>query len=440
MAVDAIVRQAVPDLRRLARWALLHGVVQAGARRGARSGDLQSVFMNDVRYRADPFPFYATVRERGPLVRGRFAWLTATHSVCEDLLKGEDWRSRPDEGALPWPVRRLLDWSRDPGALGATDPPSMLVLDPPEHTRYRRLVSRVFTARAVAGLRGRVQAVADELLDGMAGVDPVDLVEVYARRLPVAVICEVLGVHPAEHDRLLSFGHRAAPALDVGIGYPRYKQADAAIREFQTWLGGHLERLRRDPGDDLLSQLVHLDEDGRGLTDTELRVTALLLLAAGFETTVNLLGSGTALVLEHPEQRAVLRADPALWPGAVEEVLRLEGPVQVTGRVAARSTELAGHVLPKDTLVLAYLGGANRDPAVFSEPDAFDVRRPESREHLTFSAGRHFCVGAALARLEGEVGLRSLFERYPDLALAGPGRRTTTRVLRGWEALPVRTG
>ncbi len=433
-------RSVVVTTRRLTRWGLRHGVVRAGSARAARSGDLHSTFMTRSDYRADPFPFYEQVRARGTLVPGRLGLVTASYAVCDQLLRGEDWRSRPDERELPWPARRLVDWSRDVDALGALDPPSMLVLDQPEHTRYRRLASKVFTARAVAGLGDRVQELADDLLDELAGSAPVDLVEAYAARLPTAVICHVLGVPERDHGRVMRFGPAAAPDLDFGIGYRRYRDVDDAIREFSRWLGEHLQRLRQAPGDDLLSRLVHLEEDGERLTDTDLRVTALLLLAAGFETTRNLLANGAALLLQHPEQRALLAADPSLWPGAVEEVLRFDGPVQLTGRFAVRDTHLDGQPVSKGTLVLAYLAGANRDPQVFGEhADTFDVRRPNAREHLAFSAGRHFCLGAALARLEGQIGLRALFDRYPGLVLAEPGRRTTTTLLRGWATLPVRT-
>ena len=431
------------DARSLTRWALLHGLVRVALRQAARSGDLQATFMTRAHYRDDPFAFYEQVRARGPLVRGRLAWTTATYSVCSTVLRSEDFRVSSDGEQLPAVLRRAVQWSRDPRARGPLDPPSMLAVEPPDHTRYRRLVSKVFTARAVEGLRVRTQEIADDLLDRLEAtdrVDGVDLVQSYAALLPVAVIGEVLGVRPQDQEALLRFGHDAAPSLDVGLSYGQFRIVDTAVRGFQDWLGGHLERLRREPGDDLLSQLVHAEDEGRRLDDTELRATAGLLLSAGFETTVNLLGSGTALLLAHPDQLDVLRAEPAAWPGAVEEVLRLEGPVQMTSRLVVRDTELAGRAVSRGSRVVTYLAGAGRDPDVFDRPHELDVRRHNARDHLTFSAGRHFCVGAALARLEGETGPRSLFERYPDLALEGPGRRRTTRVLRGWERLPVRTG
>ncbi|MCW2777223.1 MAG: putative cytochrome [Frankiales bacterium] len=427
-------------VRSVTRWGLLHGTVRIAMKRAQKVGDLQAAFMTDPRYRDDPFSFYELVRARGPLVQGKFGNVTADHAVCSTVLKSDDFRAGPDEDAMPAPIRRAIAWSRDPLALGPIDPPSMLAVEPPDHTRYRKTVSKVFTARAVEQLRSRTQSIADDLLDRMVGLPEVDLVSAYCTLLPVAVISSILGIREQDYGTVLDFGHKGAPSLDVGLPYRQYRVVDGAIRGFQAWLGEHLARLAREPGDDLLSQLVVAESDGVRLNDSELRATAGLVLAAGFETTVNLLGSGTVLLLQHPEQLAAVREDPTLWKNAVDEVLRLEGPVQMTGRFSLRETELAGRRLGRGSLVVTYLGGANRDPKVFEDPARFDVRRPNARDHLTFSAGRHFCLGAALARQEGEVGLSSLFARYPDLALAGPGRRRTTRVLRGWESLPVATG
>jgi cytochrome P450 len=422
------------------RWGLQHGVVRVASKRALRGGDLQAQFMHEPRYRDDPFPFYEMVRRRGPVVVGRLTAVTASYDVVSQVLRSDDWRAGPDEDVLPGPLRRLTAWSRDPRALGPIDPPSLLVVEPPDHTRYRKLVTKVFTARAVEAMRPQIQAVADDLLDRLAGRDQVDIVASYANLLPVAVISQILGVPPEDQPRVLRLGHLAAPSLDVGLGYREFRVVDGAIRQFQDWLTGHLERLRREPGEDLLSQLVALEDGGDRLDLAELKAVAGLLLAAGFETTVNLLGSGVRLLLDNPDQAAALADEPELWPNAVDEALRLEGPVQMTGRFARRDTEVAGHLLRQGTILITYLGGANRDPAVFPEPDRFDIRRANARDHLTFSSGRHFCVGAALARLEGEIGLRSLFDRYPGLQPAGAGLRRPTRVLRGWQSLPVRLG
>jgi cytochrome P450 len=203
-------------------------------------------------------------------------------------------------------------------------------------------------------------------------------------------------------------------------------------------LAGHLAHLRENPGDDLLSQLALLVDDGETLNDVELRSTALLVIGAGFETTVNLIANGVVNLVENPEQLALLREDPGLWPNAVEEILRFDSPVQATVRVAAEDTEVGGIPVPAGTFVSLMLGGANRDPEVFDDPQRFDVTRPNAREHLAFSAGIHFCLGAGLARLEGAVALRRLFERFGDLALEPGAVRRHLRVLRGYDLLPVR--
>jgi cytochrome P450 len=411
--------------------------------RAARGGDPQARLIVDPAVRADPHPLHDEVRARGPLVRGRLSHVTATHAVCREVLRSEDFGVIGVEEAGPALFRALLAWSHDSRALGPIDPPSLLAVEPPDHTRYRRLVSKVFTARAVEALRPDVQAVADRLLDGLLaepGHDRFDLVERYATLLPVTVIAQILGVPEREHARVLELGNAVAPSLDLGLTLREYRAVQRGLVAFNAWLEEHLAALRRQPGDDLLSQLVTVEDEGERLDDVELRSTAGLLLGAGFETTVNLIGNGARLLVEHPDQLARLQADPGRWPGAVEEVLRYESPVQVTGRAVLRPTEVAGRPLRPGAFVVTLLAGANRDPDVFADPHAFDVTRPNAREHLAFSGGRHFCLGAALARVEGEVGLRTLFDRLPDLALAPGARRRETRVLRGWERLPVTTG
>jgi cytochrome P450 len=298
----------------------------------------------------------------------------------------------------------------------------------------------VFTPRAVEQLRPQVQQVADALLDDLARTpagSPVDLVERYATLLPVRVICRLLGVPADQEARVLALGNGVAPSLDLGLSLPAYLQVQRSLHAFNDWLDEHLLRLRAEPGPDLLSQLVHLEDEGGQLDHVELRTTAGLLLAAGFETTVNLLGNGAQLLLAHSEQLAVLQAEPARWPDAVEEVLRYESPVQVTGRGAVRDTTVAGVPVAAGAHVTTLLAAANRDPDVFVDPQRFDVTREDAREHLAFSGGRHFCLGAALARVEGEVGLQSLFERFPRLTAAPGAQRRPTRVLRGWDHLPA---
>jgi len=236
-------------------------------------------------------------------------------------------------------------------------------------------------------------------------------------------------------EQFLRWGAAAAPTLDIGLPLRRYAVTEAAVRHGNTWMRGHLRRLKADPGDDLLSRLVHLDD---GLTEDELVATAGLLLAAGFETTVNLIGTGAALLMTHRDQLSALGADPGRWPNAVEEILRYDSPVQNTGRICRTETEIAGRRIRPHQVVSVLIGGANRDPAVFDDPDRFDVTRANARDHLAFSGGVHFCLGAALARLEGEIALKTLFTRFPGLAPAGEPHRRGTRILRGYDHLPVR--
>ncbi len=429
--------------RSAVRWTLQHGIARAFLARAAWAGDPQAVLIVDPAVREDPHALHDEVRARGPLVRGRLSHVSASHGVCRDVLRSEDFGVIGVDDTVPPLVRRLLAWAQDSRALGPIDPPSLLAVEPPDHTRYRRLVAKVFTARAVEALRPDVQAVADRLLDDLLaepGHERFDLVGRYATLLPVTVIAHLLGVPEREHARVLELGNQVAPSLDLGLTFREYRSVQRGLVAFNAWLEDHLAALRRHPGTDLLSQLVTVEDEGARLDDVELRSTAGLLLGAGFETTVNLLGSGAQLLMTHPDQLARLQADPGLWPGAVEETLRFESPVQVTGRKVLRATELAGTPLRAGAMVVTLLAAANRDPAVFAEPHRFDVGRANAREHLAFSGGRHFCLGAALARVEGEVGLRTLFDRLPDLAPAAGARRRRTRVLRGWERLPVTTG
>jgi cytochrome P450 len=238
-------------------------------------------------------------------------------------------------------------------------------------------------------------------------------------------------------DQFLAWGHAAAPVLDVGLTHREYRDVNAALKAMNEWFSGHFDNLRRKPGEDILSQLVNADPEDR-LTDLELRATAMLLLGAGFETTVNLLGSGVAVIGADDKARDRLAKEPATWEQAVDELLRLESPVQMTGRLAIVDTEIDGVEITKGTPLLCLLGGANRDPAVFDNPTVFDLDRPNSRDHVALSAGVHYCLGANLARMEGQLGLRLLFERYPNLAVVpDSGRRRDLQALRGYESLKI---
>jgi cytochrome P450 len=425
------------ELRSAVHWGVAHGLPTLYLRRAAVQGDLQARLIRLGATGTDGvFGLVEEIRSRGPLYRSRIGYVTTSHAAVRHVLTSDDFRTGlpTAQGSLG----RISRWAA-PTTLHPVEPPSLLVTEPPDHTRYRKLVTRVFTMRAVERLRERTEEIAADLLDSLEkrASGPVDLVDTYCSVLPVTVIAEILGVPEGERAQVLAFGAAAAPSLDQGLGFRRYRSTARALAQFDAWLGRHLETLRRTPGDDLLSQLVAAREGGRGLDETELKATAGLVLAAGFETTVNLLGNGIALLHDHPDERARVTADPSLWPNVVEEVLRLDPPVLLTGRMAVRDAEVGGVEVRGGSMVTAILGGANRDPEVFADPLRFDVARANARDHISFSAGRHHCLGAQLARMEGEVGLRAIWDRFPDLRLEPGARRRETRILRGFETLPV---
>ncbi len=424
-------------------WLAMHGFIRGVAAIGFRRGDLHARLIVDPAVAADPAPFYDELRAAGPLLKGRVAYLTADHALAHELLRSDDFRVLIFGSNLPRPLRWLERRTRD-DLLHPLRAPSLLAVEPPDHTRYRKTVSAVFTPRAVAALRERVEQTAADLLDQLAADSGVvDIVGRYCSQLPVAIISDILGVPERDRRRVLEFGELAAPSLDIGLPWRQYRSVQKGIAGFSAWLDEHLRQLRRAPSDNLMSQLIQIAESGSAetyLDENELQAIAGLVLAAGFETTVNLLGNGIRMLLDAPQHLDTLSKRPELWPNAVEEILRLESPVQLTARVALGDVEVAGRQLERNDLVLVYLAAANRDPSVFPDPHRFDIERPNAGRHLAFSGGRHFCLGAALARAEGEVGLRTFFERFPEVRAAGTGSRRDTRVLRGWSSLPVALG
>jgi cytochrome P450 len=426
-------------LRREARWLILHCGARALSKQYARRGHPLERMLFEPGARQNPYPLYEELRSRGRLVKsGAVAQATVDYALVSGALRDSASFSVNfgESPAIPR-VARWLFRPPDPNVASVVEAPALLGVDPPTHTRYRRMVSKPFTPRALQQVTDRVEERAIELLDGLAGRNRVDIVREYANLLPVAVIAEILGVPANMRDQFLAWGHAAAPVLDIGLTHRGYREVNHAVKAMNGWFSQHFENLRRNPGEDILSQLVNADPADR-LNDLELRATAMLLLGAGFETTVNLLGSGVAVIAADDKARARLAAEPTLWEQAVDELLRLESPVQMTGRLAIADTELDGVEIPRGTALLCLLGGANRDPAVFDNPTLFDLDRPNSRDHLALSAGVHYCLGANLARMEGQLGLRLLFERYPDLAVVpNSGQRRDLQALRGYEKLVV---
>ncbi|MFE9323254.1 cytochrome P450 [Nocardia sp. NPDC052278] len=423
-------------MKSLMRWAMLHGTPGLFLRLQARRGDPLGVLLSDPRARENPYPYGDRIREQGRVVRTPFTWASADHEICRNILRDKNFGATPPESLqLPRPMRALMRAS-DLKLASPVEPPSMLVVDPPEHTRYRKTVAQAFTPRAVDRLHDRIVEVTDELLDGLAGRDRADLIGDFAVRLPIAIITEILGVPAEKRDFMLEVGHAGAPLLDIGVSWPVFGNAVAALRRSQDFLVGHIERLRSAPGDNILSDLA----TGGQLSAPELMATATLVAGAGFETTVNLIGNGAMLLHQHPDQLELLRADPERWPNAIEEMLRFDSPVQMTSRTALCDTEIAGVRIAEGEMVSLLLGSANRDPAVFADPNTFDIDRPNAKDHLSFSSGVHACLGASLARMEGAIALRTLYERFPDLRIVGDAPHRGLANLRGYQHIPVALG
>lgn len=430
---------AVTEVRRAIRWGLRHGLVRRAVVRELRGGDMTAALMVDPAVIADPFGHYDRLREQGRLVANSLVLNTAHHDLATAILRS------PDFGVVGGPsgraagLFRYVERAGGRGPHGPVEPPSLLATDPPDHTRLRKLVTRAFSARAVAALRSRTEEIAAELLDAMAAKgERADIIDDYASLLPATVIAEMLGAPVAMRRQFLEWGAGGALSLDAGLGFRQFRDSERKLEEMQEWMRGHFEQIRRHPGENVFSALVHAQADEGRLTEDELISIGMLLLAAGFETTVNLIGNGVALLTSHPDQLDLVKAEPERWPVAVDEVLRYDSPVQRTGRFAQRDTVVGGERVTAGRIVVIMLGGANRDPAVFTDPHRFDVTRANAGDHLAFSSGPHFCLGAALARMEGEVGLRALFDRFPGLTLADAPHRRPTRVLRGYDAMPVR--
>jgi cytochrome P450 len=386
-------------------------------------------------FREDPYPYYETYRGRERLLRvDDTIWLSLGHADVTAMLRHPKLSSNESrattEACCP-----------DAGRLAG----SLLFMDPPDHTRLRRLVACAFTPKRVADLRRTSEAITAELLDETAAAgasgDVVDLIRSLAYPLPVRTICSLLGVPEADEATFTRWSRGLARSLDPSV--LRSAEVDAAIADAESGLAAYLEDLlavrRTRPRDDLLSALLDVEADGDRISPDEVVDLALLLLVAGHETTVNLIGNGVLALLRAPDQLNLLRRAPDLVAGAVDELLRFDSPVQLTQRVATEDLDLVGCPVRAGDEIMLVLGAANRDPLVFAEPNRLDVTR-DARRHVAFGGGIHHCLGAALARLEGEVALSALLARFPRLELAGEPLRRPTFTLRGLESLPVVAG
>lgn len=390
----------------------------------------------DPDFLADPYPVYHRLRVEDPVHRHPYGFYVLTRY---DDVAGFLRDARFGKGGY----QALIESRFGAGPDGPWLALSMLFRDPPDHTRLRGLVSKAFTPRVVETLRGRIQGIVDRLLERVAGAPLMDVIEDLAYPLPVTVISELLGVPVGDGDTVKGWSRDVARALDaiaLPVGPDVIERGGRATDEMAGYFRDLIMERRRRPALDLLSGLVEAEEAGDRLTEQELLATCVLLYVAGHETTVNLIGNGLLALLRHPEARRRLQEDPGLLGGAIEELLRYDGPVQRTGRMAASDTEIGGVPIAAGSLVLGLLGAANRDPARFAEPDRLDLRRAEPR-HLAFGSGIHYCLGAPLARLEAQVAIGTVLRRFPALTLAVecPVWRPSS-TLRGLDTLPVVLG
>jgi len=388
----------------------------------------------------DPYPTYARMHEEGPLhyvnVGSKWAvWSVFSHAECSSIAKDPRLSAkRAKQMLLPLPLSRQSEFSELARMLSLW----LIFMDPPEHTRLRKLLNKGFSAAAVEGLRPQAEAIVDQMLKPLQHGSEVELMSEFANPMPVRIISELLGVPQALHGTFVN----ASRAIAAFRGNPNRtveeaRAAQDALIELTEFFRKTVAERRRNKGSDLISLLIDIEEEGEVLTEEELYAQCISLLFAGHETTRNLIGNGMYTLLKNPQQAAELREKPEMIRSAVEELLRFESPVQFTARVLKEDIEVCGQRIPKGWTILCMLGAANRDPKQFKEPNQLNLGRLNN-QHLAFGAGLHFCIGAQLARLEGQLAILNLVQRFPEMKLAGPRPEwASTFGLRGLNSLPV---
>lgn len=388
-----------------------------------------------------PYTQFARLREAGPVLPSPLGgWQFFGYDDCFRLLREPG--TSVDEKNIAEPIfdaEAARQFAIDHG-FEPFENRSILEIDPPDHTRLRKLVARVFTPRAIERLRPQVQGLVDEALADVAGDGEFDLISTLAFPLPFEVISLMLGMPDGDTETLRGWSHTLAGSLDPILSEEQMLAVLHAGRSMREHLSEVIEWKRANPADDLLSAMIEQSDDGDALTDEELLHQLSLLFIAGHETTVNLIGNGTLQLLRHPDQLRRLRDDPGLIAGAVEECLRFDPPVQMTRRITMAPFEASGHTMEPGTFVMAMTAAANRDPARWGDDaEDFDITRDGANHHLSFGSGIHHCLGAALARMEAQVAIGTLVARHPGLALAGEPVHNGRVVLRGLDALPLTT-
>lgn len=366
-------------------------------------------------FRRNPYPLYTTLRNHAPIYFWEEGnrWFLTGWTACNDLLRDNR-------------------FGNGPGGV------SMLMQNPPDHTRVRSLVQKAFTPRRAEQLRSTIQSITAELLDQAQAKETVDIVADFAYPLPVAVIVALLGVPKDDHRKFHEWSKALVDTLDLGDHPEREPQRVAAESGFKEYFDQLIHERRANPGNDLLSALIAAEEAGDRLSTKELYFNARLLLIAGYETTVGLIGNGTLALLRNPTQLEQLLSEPTLIANAVEELLRYDGPIQMVSRTALETAEFHGHCVKQGQSVGIMVGAANRDPSRFERPDELQLDRPNP-QHLSFGGGIHYCLGAPLARIEAQTALQMLFQRFPQMQLLDPNpTHRDNYVFRSLEQLPVK--
>ena len=400
--------------------------------------DKKVVFNDEILQ--NPYPTYARMHEEGPLhyvdVGSKWAvWAIFSHADCSAIAKDPRLSAkRAQQMLLPLPFSSHAEFSELARMLGLW----LIFMDPPEHTRLRKLMNKGFSPAAIEGLRPQVEAIVDQMLGSLRHGSEIDLMREFANPMPVRIISAMLGVPQELHETFVNWSR----AIAVFRGSPdrtveQARAAQDALVQMTDFFRKTVAERRRNKGNDLISLLIDIEEDGEVLTEEELYAQCIALLFAGHETTRNLIGNGMYTLLQHPEQTTELREQPEIIRTAVEEILRYESPVQFTARVLKEEIEVCGQRIPQKWSILCMLGAANRDPKQFKEPNKLNLKRLNN-QHLAFSAGPHFCIGSQLARLEGQIAILKLVQRFPEMKLTGPKPEwAATFGFRGLKGLPV---
>jgi cytochrome P450 len=404
----------------------------------AISPSKKEVFSDEILQ--DPYPTYARLLEEGPLhyvdVGSKWAvWSVFSHAECSAMAKDPRCSAkRAQQQLLALPLSRQAEFSELARMLGLW----LIFMDPPEHTRLRKLLNKGFSPAAIEALRPQVEAIVDRMLKPLEHGSEVELMREFANPMPVRIICEMLGIPQELNETFVNWSR--AIALFRGSPDRNIEQAKAAqdaLIELTEFFRRTVAERKKNKGNDLISLLIDIEEEGEVLTEEELYAQCIALLFAGHETTRNLIGNGMYTLLKHPQETAELRENPDMIRTTVEELLRYESPVQFTARVLKEDIEICGQRIPRRWTILCMLGAANRDPKRFKEPNKLDLKRLNN-QHLAFSAGPHACIGGQLARLEGQIAIQNLVQRFPNMKLTGPKPVwASTFGFRGLKSLPV---